>query len=588
MIGINVPLADTQPDSTTRIDIRKLHIGCWTSLIVIAFVRAWFTRYEFDGDSISYLDIARAINEGHLRALIHAYWSPGYPVILSFFLWLFRPNAYWQCPLVHFVNVLIFIGALASFQLFWSEVWLWHKSSAEDSGAPIPAYAFWALGYSTFAIGILSFITVALVHPDLLVAAFCLLAAWSVLRFRRSPDIGRALILGIVLALGYYAKAPLFPMGFVFILCAFLGWPVSRRMILLGGTALGVFLLVSSPFIAALSRAKGRLTFGDSARLNYAFFIDGVQHYQHWQGVPPGSGAPIHPTRKLNDFPEIYEFADKNMGTYPPWFDPTYWYEGVIPHPNWKFQIKMLVANLILEFQILMDNGAELVCGAMILALLTAYRRLWTRGFWKLWPMWMPATVALPMFALVHVEPRFLGGWLILFFAAALCACSLPSDGGTLRAVSCVGIAVLITAGAAQVSQASQEALESVHAAGRNPRNAVIAAYLLNHGLHPDSKVAVIGDGGFAYWAHLARLHIVAEIPAHIWQHQAHPAFDFWALGPEEQRHSLEILAETRAEAVIADPQGIPAGWQSSTVPAPWKRIDGTTDAYVYFFHANR
>jgi len=586
MIKAEAPFARTQPDSATQIEIQKLHICCWLVLIAIAIVRAWFTRYEIEPDAVSYLDIARAISEGHLHTAIHAYWSPGYPVLLSFFLWLFRPNLYWECPLAHFANVLIFIGALAGFRLFWSEVRLWHQRYSEGSGAAIPEFAFWALGYSAFATGILSVITIGLVHPDLLVAVFCCLIGWAVLRFRRAPGMDRALVLGILLALGYYAKAPLFPMGFVFILCACFGWPLSRRMILLGGTALAVFLLVSAPFIAALSRAKGRLTFGDSARLNYAFFIDGVQHYAHWQGDPPGSGTPIHPTRKLNDHPEIYEFADRNMGSYPPWFDPTYWYEGVAPHLSWKFQLKMLVANLILEFQFIIDSGAGLVCGVVILALLTNYRRAWTKGFRKLWPIWLPAAVALLMFALVHVEPRFLGGWLILLSAGALSACSLPGDSGTLRVVSCIGVAVLITAAAAQASQASQEALDSNHAADRSPRNAVIAGYLLNHGLRAGSQVAVIGDGSYAYWAHLARLHVVAEIPDHIWRYQAHPAFDFWESGPEEQQHSLRILAQTGAEAVIADPQAFVAGWESSMAPAPWKKIDGT-DAYVYFFHGN-
>ncbi|HZD49516.1 MAG TPA: hypothetical protein VE178_12310, partial [Silvibacterium sp.] len=128
--------------------MRRLRVGCWIALIAIAIVRAWFTRYEFDGDSVSYLDIARAIAEGHPAAAVSAYWSPGYPTLLSFFLWLFRPNAYWECPLAHFVNVLLLVGALASFQLFWSEAWLWHEVYARKRDSEIPESAFWALGYS--------------------------------------------------------------------------------------------------------------------------------------------------------------------------------------------------------------------------------------------------------------------------------------------------------------------------------------------------------------------------------------------------------------------------------------------------------
>jgi hypothetical protein len=104
--------------------------------------------------------------------------------------------------------------------------------------------------------------------------------------------------------------------------------------------------------------------------------------------------------------------------------------------------------------------------------------------------------------------------------------------------------------------------------------------------LRPGTEVAIIGDGSYAYWAHLARLHLVAEIPANTRWYQVHPALAFWESGPEPQEKSLRILAQTGAEAVIADPQGVVAGSEPSLVTAPWKKISGT-DAYVYFFHAN-
>lgn len=575
-------VADISTGVKARTTVRRLQIYCWVALIAIAVVRAWFTRYQLNADSISYLDIGRMIAEGNLGAAVNAYWSPGYPVLHSVFLWLFRPNVYWEFPLAHFANVLTFVAALASFQWFWSEVRLWHKNHAGDSGAVISDYTFWALGYTVFAVATLSVVTVEVVNPDLLVETFCILAGWSVLRFRRIPTAVQAVLLGVVLALGYYAKAPFFPIGFVFILCACFEWPMSRRMVLLGGTALTTFLLFCAPFIAALSLAKARLTFGDSARLNYAWFIDAIHGSQHWQGGPPGAGMPIHPTHKLNDYPEIYEFAARNMGTYPPWFDPTYWYEGVTPHPNWKVQPKAFVVNAVGELQIIMEFGAQLVCAAVILILLTNHCRRWTKSFSQLWFMWLPGAVALLMLALVHVETRFFGGWLILLFAGAICACSLPVDSGTRRVVECVGLAVLITTGAAMALQASQEAIGLDHAPGRSSRDAAIAVFLLNNGLHPGDQVAVIGHGPGAYWAHLARLQVVAEIPE---SNVSRSAFDFWESGSEIQQRALGILERTGAKAVIAaDPALTPYfAPPPYLVPPPWKEIGGSR-AYVYFF----
>lgn len=566
--------------------VRRLQIGCWLGLIAIAVVRAWFTRYELTPDSMSYLDIARAVAEGHPHAALNAYWSPGYPVLISPFLRLFRPNAYWEFPLVHAVNLLIFVGTLASFQLFWREASQWHRNYAEGQAAEISEDAFWALGYAVFGIAILNIITVGVVGPDLMTSAFVFLAGWSALLFRRTPGFGRALLLGIVLALGYYAKAPFFPMAAIFVVCAFWQWPLRPRLFLLAGTAAVTFLLVCGPLVIALSRANNRLTFGDSARMSQAFYVNGVQYYRHWQGGPPGSGTPIHPTRMLNEFPRIYEFAAKDMGTYPPWYVPTYWYAGILPHPDLRRQAALFIRNLALEFQIIMESGTALVLIVILLALLTGFRKRWIQGLSQLWFVWVSGAVALLMFALIHVERRFLGGWLVMLFAGAVCACRLPSDVGTRRAVRCIGAAMLIAAAAAVLLQASREAIGIDHAYGRSSQEASIAAGLLRNGLSPGDPIALIDDGTGAYWAHLARLHVIAEIPAGNGGHLS--ALDFWESGPEVQQRALGILERTGAKAVIAgSPEDFLGAEAPSILPPPWKRIDGT-GSYIYFFHADR
>jgi hypothetical protein len=200
--------------------------------------------------------------------------------------------------------------------------------------------------------------------------------------------------------------------------------------------------------------------------------------------------------------------------------------------------------------------------------------------------MWVPGAVALLLFAFIHVEPRYFGGWLILLFAGAICACALSADSRMRWTVGCIGLAVLITAGAALTLQASREAIGIDYAAGRTPVNPSIAVFLLNNGLNQQDAVAVIGDGASAYWAHLARLHVVAEIPAAFWVPEAHPAIDFWESGLDQQARALGILERTGVKAVIAYPQGDNTVPMPSIVPPPWKKIDGT-GAYVYFFHTS-
>lgn len=173
--------------------------------------------------------------------------------------------------------------------------------------------------------------------------------------------------------------------------------------------------------------------------------------------------------------------------------------------------------------------------------------------------------------AVADVEPRFIGGWLVLLFAGVICACSLPTDSGTRRAVSYIGLATLITAGAAVILQASREAIGIDHAAGRSSRQASIAVFLLNNGLHPGDGVALIGNGSEAY----------------IFSRLSHPALDFWESPTEQQQRALEILERTRARAVIAGSQDALAASVPSILPPQWKKI-GDTGAYVYFFPADQ
>jgi len=240
-----------------------------------------------------------------------------------------------------------------------------------------------------------------------------------------------------------------------------------------------------------------------------------------------------------------------------------------------KLQPKLFLANLIREFQITMESPAILVCAALGML----YRSQWRSGLRKFWPLWMPAMIALLMFALVHVEGRFVGGWLILLFAGAVCACRLPQDGFASRTVEYMSLAVIITAAASLAAQATMEVINLDYAEGRSPRNAVIAMYLLNHGLRPDDDVAIIGDGMYTYWAHLALLRVVADVRYSI-GHQVNPALDFWTSGPELKATALRMLAQAGAKAVIADPQGLSRGLEPSVAPPPWKKIDGI-DTYV-------
>jgi hypothetical protein len=101
------------------------------------------------------------------------------------------------------------------------------------------------------------------------------------------------------------------------------------------GTA-GVFFALATLLIVPISRDAGQLTFGTSGKLSYAFMVNHVP-YTNWQGDSAdsqgdsalGHSRLLHPPRRVSSSPELYEYSANLKGTYPAWFDPTYWIAGL-------------------------------------------------------------------------------------------------------------------------------------------------------------------------------------------------------------------------------------------------------------------
>src|SRR5439155_7877408 len=127
-------------------------------------------------------------------------------------------------------------------------------------------------------------------------------------------------LLGVVLGLGYLTKAPMLLLTFIFLGVSIFSVGNFRKALPRALIALVVFLSIGGPFVLALSHIKGRWTFGDSGKLNYAWHVNKIAGYIHWQGEIPDDGIPKHPTRKIFTLPAIYEFRTPIGGTYPAWY----------------------------------------------------------------------------------------------------------------------------------------------------------------------------------------------------------------------------------------------------------------------------
>lgn len=99
-----------------------LRSACWSVLLVLGAAQAWATRFTMNPDGVSYLDIGDAYWRCDWQNAINAYWSPLYSWILGFFINVIKPTAYWEFPLVHLVNFLIYVVALGCFELLLTEL----------------------------------------------------------------------------------------------------------------------------------------------------------------------------------------------------------------------------------------------------------------------------------------------------------------------------------------------------------------------------------------------------------------------------------------------------------------------------------
>src|ERR1700685_4358295 len=160
--------------------------------VLVALVEAWFTRNDMYSDGISYLDMGDALLRGDWHSALNAYWSPLYPALLGSSMAIFKPNAFWQFPVVHLVNWLIFIFATAGFQYMLAG--FLHLRSDD-----LPEWLWIAFGYTLFLWSTLRLIGVGLVSPDLCLAAFVFFAAGVLLRISAQPVHWRYALLGAIL-----------------------------------------------------------------------------------------------------------------------------------------------------------------------------------------------------------------------------------------------------------------------------------------------------------------------------------------------------------------------------------------------------
>ncbi len=574
-------------DSSVKTDdhqTRRVNLAFLILALGLGLLQTWDTRYGMNADGISYLDMGDAYVHGDWAMAINASWSPLYSWLLGVAEAIIRPSPYWEYPLAHLVTFATYVFSLCCFVFFLQELIRYHHRHTsglpEHGDTPLPEWALLVLGYTLFIWSSLTLITLRIVTPDMSVAAFVYLTSAVLVRIRGGSRTWRVFFaLGLVLGLGYLTKTPMFPLGFVFLgvsvfLVGNLRSGASRVL-----TALLVFLLLSAPFIVALSSSKGRLTFGDSGKLNYAWFVSGVG--RHWQGGPSKGDVPRHATREILDTPKVFEFGTPVGGTYPYWYDPSYWYEGVANTFDVTEHVKNMVRKLRWYYHLaLFALHGSLVFGVFALYYMGGTRRQVRHCLGTQWYLLVPAAAAFLMYMQVHVEERYIASFLTLLLLAAFFGVRLPNSPGYGKIVSATVIVIVTMA----IISLGPSALRSAYGVSRDWREVrtesvswQVAEELKTMGLREGYRVGSLGNAnrGNAMWARLARARIVAEISSH------EDVESFWSSSCVLRERVVQAFVYTGADVVVADkvPRGADiCGWQAV----------GGTGYYAYFLSGNR
>src|SRR6202158_5319632 len=532
--------------------------------LLLGLYQVLLARQYMDPDGMAYLDMGDRIWRDGWSGAINGYWSPLYPATVGAVLKLVHPPMQYEFVLVHLVNFAIYAFALFAFKFFWDGAMLLRLPNLAESPDDDRRRGAWVLlGYTLFVWASLTLTGLDTVAPDLLVTAFVYLAAGTLLRIQAADrSVRNYVLLGLALGLGYLTKAAMFPLGIVFLGVALLapgGLRKSAPRIL---AAAMLFLAISAPWIIALSRMAGHPTFGETATLNYAWQVSGVRQYGH---LPPGFNL-LHPVHTVYDVPPVYQFSGPVRGSYPFWSDPSYWLAGVKPHFKLGGQVHSLAVNVGHLLTLLGHLVWVAVC--LFLFLLGPGMRGLRRSVTRMWVLLLPSIAAVGMYALVHLEGRYVAGFLVMFWAAILLAAAGASAfkvRGILLPLS-ISMAALLVCSVLVDSTVMTMKRRATGYDGEPDLQAALA--LRQFGLRAGDDVASIGDTYKAYWLRLDRLTAIAEITRE-------DAPRFWAAGPATQARIIGAFGRTGARAIIAESAPTPnasSGWQQL----------GATRYYVY------
>lgn len=491
--------------------------------LVLGAMDAWFFRdWNLNPDGVSYFDLAHAVASHGIPAVINGYWSPLYPVTLGAALRVFSPNAQTMYPLVRIVGYLVFVGTTMSFRRLLRIGVI--TSAGYHTASPVTRALVLVAAWELYLLLVLKAIGLFLATPDMGVAMFVFWECGELIAVAATPfTAARWARFGIVLAIGYWWKAILFPVsGVMLIVATWIAW--RRRDGWRGPIAAGsAFAVLALIIIVPISILVGRPTFGETGRLNQLWFVNDAPYVTTLCAVP---GTQL-PTQRIGavrvntvliarpltcPLPELWPES-----TLPLWYDPSYWYHQTHTYVEVAESVAAVKRDIIYVRDALIDTAALISVAFAVLALAALITKSSPSSAWPL-----PVVTLVPVlfYLLVYVELRHIVPYLVVGGVATLLA--FIGKPGRWRQTALAGVVVIGTLDCA--IHLSQPVLIEVsifrHEVRGDPRpeqvSARVADLLTARGLMRGSRVATINTVWNVDWAQRAGFLVRAYTPEYM------------------------------------------------------------------------
>lgn len=521
---------------------RTLLLAYLVLLVPVGWLATAYEPFQVDGDAVAYMDLADLIHAHRWSGVVNSYWHPLYPTALAAAQVLLHPSRQAELGAYYAANFVIFLAQVAA---------MWAFTTALDrmrgplfSADVLPAFdrsALRLIGLALVVIASQRELSMGKIRPDALLQALMLAALAALMNALVSESLVFPAMAGLCFGLAYLTKSFAFLIALVSLaMLVSLLIVVERRPWRRAATAgllgLGVFALVAGPYVAALSHQKGRFDFGDSGALNYAWYSGGVEkmHLEPWMTASFGhaSVALKHPEVQLLAMPGVYSYRAEPYGTYPDWFDTTFFNERITPHLNLRVLLRRDTRNVVLVLRYLLNHPEGWL---LFLLLLGCGARFAWPAQGNLLPvarLLLPATLGLVMwllYGLVNVEERYVTLAYLLVMLPCFAVLRIPrqaSQAGETGQERLAGLQRMTGVLAALLAMIAlggslRMALEARRTGlgWPNPwysgRVFGAAEGLARLGVQPGDEVACMGAVAClndSYWARLAGVRVLTEI----------------------------------------------------------------------------